>query len=85
MKTISRRKLLSVLREIEAAHFRTTEDTGANKTALTVWNGLRRRLGLPSIWTEDLPTWDQDRKGYFMPPASKLLTARAALAKGGKV
>lgn len=78
-------EILKAIREVEAAHFRTVEDTGANKTALLVWNALRSRLGLPRVWTEDLPAWDEQRKGYYMPVNSKLLTAPEALARGGKV
>ncbi len=78
-----RSRILAILREVEAAHFRTQKDTGANPTARLVWNSLRARLGLPSITLDDLPS--HDGKAYMMPPNSRLLTAPAALANGGMV
>lgn len=77
-------ELLAILKEVEAAHFRTVHDTGAHPNANIVWNALRRRLGLPYINREDLPVWDAERNGYYMPENSKLLTAPEILARGGK-
>lgn len=61
--------------EVEAAHFRTVEDTGANPCALLVWNALRRRAGLPWLSKEQLPAWDG--KAYTMPPESTLLANKS--------
>jgi hypothetical protein len=68
------KKLLAVMEEIEKEHFRTVEDTGANPCALLVWNALRRRVGLPSVWKEDLASYDDVKGEYVMPKDSKLLT-----------
>lgn len=55
---------------VEAAHFRTQKDTGSNPNAMTVWNALRRRLGLPTLTKEQLPDWPDH---YAMPKDSALL------------
>lgn len=78
-------RLLAAIKAVELDHFRTTDDTGAANQAMTVMNALRRQAGLPSLCLADLPSWDESRKGYYMPPGSSLLSASAILAKGGKV
>lgn len=78
-------ELLDILAEVEREHFRTVHDTGANPCAILIWNALRGKLGLPRVWREDLPKWDEERKGYYMPGNSSLLTAREILARGGRV
>lgn len=42
------------MEEVEAAHFRTAFDSGAESNALTVWNALRQRLGMPALRPVDL-------------------------------
>lgn len=78
-------EVLAAIKAVESAHFRTNEDTGANGCASLVWNALRRQFGLPVVTRDDLPAWDEQRKGYYMPEGSKLLTAPEALARGGRV
>ncbi len=73
--------LLDLIRKVEADMFRTVTDTGANLNALCVWNTLRRHAGLPRLTKDDLPAYDAERKGYVMPPDSKLLTN----TKGGGI
>jgi hypothetical protein len=65
----------SLIATVERAHFRTTEDTGANPCAMTVMNALRRAAGLPYISRDDLPAWDG--KAYVQPAGSKLLAKHA--------
>lgn len=65
-------EILTAMRTVEAAHFRTTDDTGANFAALTVWSALRTALGMPAISKDDLPAWNG--KAYTMPAGSRLLT-----------
>ncbi len=77
--------IIGLIIQVERAHFRTVHDTGANSCAMTVHNTLRVACDLPRLTTDDLPSWDEARKGYFMPPTSRLLTAPAALANGGRV
>lgn len=77
--------LPAAIKTVEAAHFRTEHDSGAHPHARLILNAFRRIAELPYVGNDDLPSWDQKRKGYYMPPASKLLTAPDALAKGGKV
>ena len=71
--------LWNVLAEVEAAHFRTINDTGAADQARVVWNALRRRLGLPEVGKYHLPQWDGEK--YAMPADSALL---ANVAKSEK-
>lgn len=79
------KSIVEVIKEVEVAHFRTIHDTGANQQAMIVMNSFRRAVGLPFIHREDLPTWDEAKKGYYMPVESKLLCAPDFLVKGGKV
>lgn len=64
--------LVDFIREFEQSHFRTTEDTGANPSAMMLWNCARHRVGLPLIGPEDLPTWDAKKAKYVLPKGSKL-------------
>jgi len=43
-----------LVQRVEEQHFRSAQDTGANPKALTVWNALRRELGMDSITMEVL-------------------------------
>jgi hypothetical protein len=63
--------LMLIMRDIEASHFRTEHDTGANDCALLIWNALRQRVGLPWLEKKHLPAWDGIR--YVMPGVSNLL------------
>jgi hypothetical protein len=71
--------LWNVLAEVEAAHFRTINDTGAADQARVVWNALRRRLGLPEVGKYHLPQWDGEK--YAMPADSALLANVAKSAE----
>lgn len=46
--------LRKVVDEVEAAHFRTHTDTGANSCALLVWNRIRAAAQLPHLTQRDL-------------------------------
>lgn len=50
--------------QVEAAHFRTAADTGANHNALMIWNIVRRHVGLPELTPEDLPAWCMTHSCY---------------------
>lgn len=63
--------LWEVLAKVEAAHFRTEHDTGANDCARLVWNVLRSHLGLPWLDRKHFPKWDGAK--YAMPADSTLL------------
>lgn len=63
--------LWDVIAEVEAAHFRTINDTGAADHARVVWNALRSRLKLPDVEKHHLPQWDGVK--YAMPADSTLL------------
>ncbi len=59
------------MEEVEASHFRTETDTGANPCAMLVWNALRSKFGLPHLEKRDLPFWYDGK--YVTPADSKLL------------
>jgi hypothetical protein len=63
--------LQNFIAAIEAAHFRTDEDRGANTNALFIWNRVREFAGLPELKRVDLPaycfkheTYHPIREGY---------------------
>lgn len=64
----------ALIAAVEAAHFRTVDDTGAHPCAMTVLNCMRREAGLPYLSRDDLPAWDGTR--YAAPPTSRLLSNR---------
>lgn len=45
------------VKAVEAAHFRTRADTGANHNAMFIWNVVRNHVGLPRITIDELPTY----------------------------
>jgi hypothetical protein len=45
------------IKQVEAAHFRTVQDTGANHNALLIWNCVRKHVGLPALTLDDLPRY----------------------------
>ena len=63
--------LRDVIRKIEAAHFRTYGDSGANEKAQIVHSALRAEAGLPYLSNKDLPKWDG--REYVVPENSRLL------------
>jgi hypothetical protein len=67
------KSVLKAIKEVEAAHFRTIHDTGANSAAMLVWNAFRRRFDLPWLTKEDLAQWNEEKKQYILPENSKLL------------
>lgn len=48
---------LEFVEQIEKAHFRTRNDTGANLNALLIWNCVRKHVGLKPLTVEDLPAF----------------------------
>jgi len=77
--------LLDAIKAVELSHFRTENDTGANPNALMIMNAFRRQANLPRIYETDLPYYNEELKGYYMPENSNLLCAPEILARGGKV
>lgn len=47
----------TVIAEVERAHFRTVDDTGAHPNAMLVWNAVRRHAGLNRVTLADLPAY----------------------------
>lgn len=66
-------RLEEAILAVEAAHFRTNEDTGANLNALVVWSAFRRAIGLPPLSWSDLPKWDETKHEYVVPEGSRLM------------
>lgn len=60
--------LLSFIKDVEEAHFRTEHDTGANRNALFIWSLVRRLAGLPDLALTDLPAWCVACKKYHQYP-----------------
>ena len=54
------------VKKVEADHFRTVHDTGANDCALFIWNLVRERLGLPRLEKKDLPHFCKTHKCYHV-------------------
>ena len=65
-------KLIEFIGSFEESHFRSDSDTGANPSAMLLWNMVRHRVGLPQIGPEDLPKYDGNKAKYVLPPDSKL-------------
>lgn len=57
-------RLIEIINEIEAAHFRTQHDTGAAPQAMLVMNCFRKAAGLPPKTISDLPRWCESCKQY---------------------
>lgn len=55
-----------LIEEVEAEHFRTQEDTGANECAMTVWNCVRRKLGREPLIKSSLPAYCLTHKVYHI-------------------
>lgn len=64
--TVSTRSLRKLIKQVEADHFRTDQDSGANSLVMMVWNNVRIHAGLPRLTREDLPTWDPVKKAYLV-------------------
>lgn len=52
------------INEVEKAHFRTNQDTGANLNALLIWNLVRKHVGLPRLEVDDLPAYCEAHETY---------------------
>lgn len=77
-------EVIAFIRAFEESHFRTVEDTGANPSAMHLWNMVRFRAGLPGLTLDDLPRYDAAVDNYVLPKGSKL-TGIPAGAHGGPV
>jgi hypothetical protein len=51
---------------IEAAHFRTDCDTGANENAMAIWNCVRKHVGLPRLHKSELPSYCLTHRAYHV-------------------
>lgn len=49
---------------VEAAHFRTQDDTGANECALLIWNMVREFADKPRLRRRDLRSYCEPCKTY---------------------
>jgi len=49
--------------KVEASMFRTNRDTGANDNALSIWNLVRKELGMPPLTHRDLSQRHADLRG----------------------
>lgn len=58
--------LVDFIRDVEARHFRTGHDTGANRNALFVWNQLREYAGLERLTWRDLVQRHADDNGVTL-------------------
>ena len=72
----SKAELILLIAKIEAAHFRTVEDTGANPCAMIVMNALRKEAGFSPLSTSDLPAYDETENTYVRPVSSNLVGHR---------
>lgn len=57
MTIIENIELHNLIATVEADHFRTDQDTGANSNTLLVWNRVRKYAGLPELTKEQLPAF----------------------------
>jgi hypothetical protein len=57
-------RLQDKIEAVEKAYFRTEHDTGANESAMFVWNLVRKWANLPPLKKSDLPAWCPDCAGY---------------------
>lgn len=46
--------LVEFINDVEACHFRTAGDTGANLNAMFIWNIVRNWAGMERLTTDDL-------------------------------
>lgn len=54
------------IKQVESAHFRTNEDTGAVLNALFIWNLVRKHVGLPRLDMGDLPAYCETHGDYHV-------------------
>lgn len=57
---------LEFIKNVEANHFRTEHDTGANQQALMIWNIVRQHFGQPRLSFSDLPAWCLEHNRYHL-------------------
>lgn len=65
--------ILDFISDFEKSHFRSETDTGANPSAMMLWNMVRFRAGLEGITEDDLPKYDGVTTKYVLPKGSKLI------------
>lgn len=58
--------LVEFIEDVERCHFRTGHDTGANPTALFIWNIVRGQAGMDMLTKEDLIQRHADDKGISL-------------------
>lgn len=54
------------VKQVETAHFRTDQDTGATLNSLFIWNMVRNHVGLPRLQLTDLPAWCTVHRKYHV-------------------
>jgi hypothetical protein len=54
------------IKKVEAEHFRTDQDTGANSCALFIWNLVRAHAGLPTLKKSDLRAYCETHGKYHV-------------------
>jgi hypothetical protein len=54
------------IKRVEAGHFRTNQDTGANANALFIWNLVRKEAGLEPLSVKDLPAFCAVHQKYHI-------------------
>lgn len=54
------------IKKVEAAHFRTRTDTGANTNALLIWNLVRAHVGLSKLEIDDLAAFCTSHRTYHV-------------------
>lgn len=62
--TFDHHKLIEFINKIEASHFRTQEDTGANLNAMLIWNQVRKLAGLKRLQLDDLASYCSECDKY---------------------
>lgn len=78
--------LIKLIDQVEKAHFRTVDDTGANSCAMLIWNIVRNEAGLPRLQLSDLPAYCKSCKRYHGNgecSAKSIAQVNAALKKAG--
>lgn len=69
--------LRELIDRVEAAHFRTDEDTGAVENVMLIWNIVRQEAGLSRLRMAQLPTWCEGHKCYHTGGVCKIKEAKA--------
>ena len=69
-----KKSLKQFIADVEASHFRTDSDTGANWHAMFMWNLVRQHAGMKPLENKDLPTWCENCHKYHVRPLCRFVT-----------